>query len=64
MRTDAAHDYINVIVGNKASLITNIPSRLTSDSTSIIDHIITNDSNLQLNSFIFDVTVSNHYSIC
>ena len=55
-RTFAAYDFINL----EAIPIITKPTRLTPDSTSIMDHIITNDSNYQINSFIFEVDVADH----
>ena len=62
-RTNAAHDYINLPVGNGAIPIITKPTSVTLDSTSIIDHIITNDSNRQINSFIFEVDNKDHHPI-
>ena len=62
-RTNAAQNYINLIVSNGAIPIITKPARVTPESSSIIDHIITNDSNHQIKSFIFEVDVSDHYPI-
>ena len=62
-RTNAAHNHINLIVSNGAIPIITKPTRVTPESSSIIDHIITNDSNHQIKSFIFEVDVSDHYPI-
>ena len=62
-RTSTAHNCINVSVSNGAIPIITKPTRVTSESSSIIDHIITNDSNHQINSFIFKVDVTDHYPI-
>ena len=43
--TGISHDYINVIVANGAVPIITKPARVTPESSSIIDHIINNDSN-------------------
>ena len=44
-RTNAAHNCINLIVSNGAILIITKPTRVTPESSSIMDHILTNDSN-------------------
>ena len=61
--TRAAHDCIGLIVGNGAIPIITKLARVIPDSTFIIDHIITNESNHKINSFIFEVDVIDHYQI-
>ena len=62
-RTSAAYTYINLIVNNGAiSIITKL-ARVNSESSFIIDHIITNNSNHQINSFIFKMDVTDRYPI-
>ena len=56
-RTSRSHDYINLIVANGAVPIITKPTKVTPESYSIIDHIITNDSNHQIDSCIFEVDV-------
>ena len=51
------------MVSNGAIPIITKPTRVTPESSSIIDHIITNDSNHQIKSFIFEVDVTDHYPI-
>ena len=49
-RTSAAHNYTNLIVSNGAIPIIKKPTRVTPESSSATDHIITNDSNHQIKS--------------
>ena len=50
-------------MANGAVPIITKPTRITPESSSIIDHIITNDSNHQIDSFIFEVDVTDHYPL-
>ena len=52
-----------MIVSNGTIPIITKPTRVTPESSTIIDHIITNDSNHQIKSFIFEVDVTDHYPI-
>ena len=62
-RTSISHDYINLIVANGAVPTITKPRRVTPEFSSIIDHITTNDSIHQIDSFIFKVDVTEHYPI-
>ena len=62
-RTNAAPNNINLIVTNGAIPIITKPTKVTPELSTIIDYIITNDSNHQIKSFIFEVDVTDHYPI-
>ena len=55
--------YINSILSHGAIPLTTKPTRISNNSSTIIDHIITNDSKHELQSFISKSNLTNHYPI-
>ena len=56
-------DYSNMLTSNSvASLITK-PTRVTRSTTSIIDHVLTNENRLILTPFVIKHTLTDHYPI-
>ena len=64
-RTKTANDYINEMLSYNVIPIITLPTRVTSRSSSIIDHIITNDVNHNIIPFVIPVRddLSDHYVV-
>ena len=62
-RTNYATEYINLIVSNGAFPIITKPTRVTENSATIIDHIITNDAMHVLEPAIIKTDLTDHYPI-
>ena len=64
-RTKTANDYINKMLSYNVIPIITLPTRVTSRSLSIIDHIITNDVNHNIIPFVIPVRddLSDHYVV-
>ena len=64
-RTKTANDYINEMLSYNVITIITLPTRVTSISSSIIDHIITNDVNRNIIPFLIPVRddLSDHYVV-
>ena len=58
----SANDFLNMILGNSAFPTITIPTRVTENSKTIIDNIITNDSNIILPGII-QTDISDHFVI-
>ena len=58
----SANDFLNVILGNSVFPTLTIPTRITENSKTIIDNIITNDSNIILPGII-QTDISDHFVI-
>ena len=55
--------YINSILSHGAITLITKPTRISNNSSTIIDHIITNDSKHKLQSFIIKSDLTDHYPI-
>ena len=62
-RTNIAIEYLNIILSNGALPIITIPTRVTSSSSTIIDHIITNDLKHNLTPFVIQEDMTDHFPI-
>ena len=58
-----ANLYINSILSHDAIPLITKPTRISNNSSTIIDHIITNDSKHKFQSFIVKSDLTDHYSI-
>ena len=61
---NSANLYINSILSHGAILLIIKPTRTSNNSSTIIDHIITNDSKHELQSFIVKSDLTDHYFFC
>ena len=61
--TNTAIEYLNIILSNGALPIITVPTRVTSSSSTIIDHIITNDLNHNLTPFVIQEDMTDHFPI-
>ena len=62
-RMNCANVYINSILSHGAILLITKPTRISNNSSTIIDHIITNDSKHEIQSFIVKSDLTDHYPI-
>ena len=62
-RSNSASEYINLIVNHGAMLVITILTRVTSNSSTLIDHIITNNTELDLNPAVIEVDISDHFPV-
>lgn len=62
-RTEAANDYIDSIIANGALPIITLPTRVTSTSSTIIDHVITNETKREIFPFVIRNDLSDHYPV-
>ena len=60
---NSANLYINSILSHRAIPLITKPTRISNNSSIIIDHIITNDSKHELQSFIVKSDLTDHYPI-
>ena len=57
-------DYFLLLQSNGFVSLISKPTRVTNTSSTIIDHILINDSVLSLSSGVLTYTISDHYPIC
>ena len=62
-RTNTAIEYLNIILSNGALPIITILTRVTSSSSTIIDHIITNDLTHNFTPFMIQEDMTDHFPI-
>ena len=62
-RSNSASEYINLIVSHGAMPVITIPTRVTSNSFTLIDHIITNSTELDLNPAVIEADISDHFPV-
>ena len=62
-RMNSANLYINSILSHGAIPLITKQTRISNNSSTIIDHIITNDSKHELQSFIVKSDLTDHYPI-
>ena len=60
---NSANLYINTILSHGSILLITKPTKISNNSSTIIDHIITNDSKHELQSFIVKSDLTDHYPI-
>jgi len=60
-RSNIFQEYINIIESHGAVPIITIPTRVTNDSSTTIDHIITNDFQHQLHPYVIEADLTDHY---
>ena len=60
---NSANLFINSILSHDAITLITKPTRIYNNSSTIIDHIITNDSKHELQSFIVKSDLTDHYPI-
>ena len=60
---NSANLYINSILSHGAIPLITKPTRISNNSSTIIDHIITNDLKHELQSFIVKSDLTDHYPI-
>ena len=60
---NSANLYINSILSHGAISLITKPTRISNNLSTIIDHIITNDSKHELQSFIVKSDLTDHYPI-
>ena len=60
---NSANLYINSILSHDAIPLNTKPTRISNNSSTIIDYIITNDSKHKLQSFIIKSDLTDHYPI-
>ena len=61
--TNSANSYINLILSHGAIPLITKPTRISNSSSTIINHIITNDSKHKLQSFIVKSDLTDNYPI-
>jgi len=62
-RTKLAKDYINLQVSHCSLPLITLPTRVTSTSSTIIDHIITNDARHQIKPLVIRENLTDHYPV-
>ena len=62
-RSPIANKYINIITSHAAVPLITEPTRVTTNSSSIIDHIITNDTEHDLRPIVIETDLTDHYPI-
>ena len=64
-RSKIANDYINVMIRNSAISLITLPTRVTFATSTIIDHIITNDLKHKIAPFVIHSDLTDHYiTVC
>ena len=59
----SSSDYVNMLASNGFYPLINLPTRVTATSSTIIDHIFTNDHKHQILPGIIKADISDHYFI-
>ena len=62
-RSNTAKTYINTLIANGAVPLLTKPTRLTDKTSTIIDHIITNDFTHRINPAVLQANLTDHYPI-
>ena len=58
-----ATEYLNMLNANWSTSIVNIPTRITSSSATVLDHIITNENRYEIISFVVNCNITDHFPI-
>ena len=61
--TNTAIGYVNIVLSSGALPIITVPTMVTLSSSTIIDHIITNDLKHNLTSFVIPKDMTDHFPI-
>jgi len=62
-RSKLAKDYINLLVSHCSLPLITLPTRVTYTSSTIIDHIITNDARHQIKPLVIRENLTDHYPV-
>ena len=62
-RSKCANNYINLIIRNGAAPIITIPTRVTTTSSTLLDHIITNNMDQVISPAMIETDITDHYPI-
>ena len=62
-RSNSTSEYISLIVSHGAIPVITVPTRVTSNSSTLIDHIITNNSDLDLNPAVIETDITDYFPV-
>ena len=62
-RSKCANDYINLIIRNGTASIITIPTRVIATSSTLLDHIITNNMDQVISPAVIETDITDHYPI-
>ena len=62
-RTHCRKDYLNLLSSNCATNIIDVPTRVTTSSATVLDHIITNQNKHQIFPAVVDYDITDHYPV-
>ena len=62
-RTNYSKDYLNLLSFYCATNIIDVPTRVTTSSATVLDHIITNKNKHQIFPSVVDYVITNHYPV-
>ena len=62
-RTNCGKDYLNLLSSNCATNIIDVPTRVTTSSATVLDHIITYENKHQSFPVVVDYDVTDHYPV-
>ena len=62
-RTNYSKDYLNLLNSNCATNIIDVPTRVTTSSATVLDHIITNENKHQIFPAVVDYDITEHYPV-
>ena len=62
-RTNRSKDYLNLLSSNCATNIIDVPTRVTTSSAIVLDHIITNENKHQIFPLVVDYDITDHYPV-
>ena len=58
-----AREYLNMLNANCSTFIINIPTKITSSSATVLDHIITNENRYEILPFVVNYNITDHFPI-
>jgi len=56
-------EYLNMLASNSASSVITSPTRVTDITSTVLDHILTNESRYSLTPFVINYVISDHYPV-
>ena len=62
-QTNCCKDYLNLLSSNCATNIIAVPTRVTTTSATVLDHIITNENKHQIFPAVVDYDITDHYPV-
>ena len=62
-RTNYSKDYLNLLSSNCATNIIDVPTRVTTSSATVLDHIITKENKHQIVPAVVDYDITDHYPV-